>query len=472
MPITRSNTLHFNRHKSSGFDFTFIDGQIRQKLYVAGTDLNIFVYDGVYDQQRDITSASNTSQRFTSSPSTQGYRSVKQAFDDDPATHYEGVTPPSLAGNEFIQIDLGSDDSNRAIVNGLGIAGFGVQTLPTALEFYGSADDITWDILAVLTTTTSDDLQTFDVLNDVGYRYYKLVAANDAHDLGVWKISAIELYSEPGATGVQDHFFIENRDRKYSSTPLQLMCWYDIPDKPHDLGMFGFGIPSDQVELTILMSDVQTLLGRALMTGDIVTLPHLGDHSTDDANTQYGAVSDNEFGKMYEVIDVNIPSDGYDRMWRSHLHTVVATPLKARQETYDVTGVPDEGFIDLDAPHPLTTHESNTALNNEVQREAQNSGELGIDTSNLSGNSSNPCTQDGIPNDGSPYTVGTDFPSAPALDEWFLNESYSVPRLYQYNGTKWVQREKAIRSTLGAHDTERGVLRRMLDGNSQPVTKK
>jgi len=227
MPVQRTNTLHFNRRKDTGLDWTFIDGQIRQQLYAAGTDLNVYKYDGVYDQFNDITNASNVDHVFTASPSSEIYREAKKAFDNNSETYYESLTVPTNISNEFIQIDFGSETKNKIVINGLGLNGFGIGTLPKIIEFFGSNDGITWDILSVITTTTADTLQRSIVVNDDAYQMYKFVAMDETHSAGTWKIENIELYSEAGINGIQDHFFIENRDRKY--------VFYDVQTHPMHL---------------------------------------------------------------------------------------------------------------------------------------------------------------------------------------------------------------------------------------------
>jgi len=266
-------------------------------------------------------------------------------------------------------------------------------------------------------------------------------------------------------------FFIENRDRRYDGTPLNILGWYDIPEKRADLGFFGFSTP-EQIEVTLLISDTKVLLGRAMMTGDIIVMQHIGDHSDDESNALYGGVDDQINGKMYEVTDVQVDTAGYSRYWRDHLYKIVASPLKHKQETYDITGLPDDGYIDLTAPHPLVTQSSDITLNNEISREAKNAGELGMDTTNLSGESSDKFTHDGLPNDGSPYTVGTDYPVGPVINQYFLHEGYNPAKLYQWDGFRWIQKESNVRQSLGAGNTERGRLKQMLSNNPKDLDEK
>jgi len=469
MTVQRSNTLFFNKRKDTGNDWKFVDRLIREMLYAGGTDLNVYTYDGVFDQYKDVTGGSNRTQVFSGSPATKPYRSPEEAFDDATDSFYESATIPTNISQEYVQIDFGPDSKDKIIINGVGIAGYETGSLPQIINFEGSNDGNTWDALGVLTMSQATTLQRFQVniIDNAAYRYYRFVAAEATFNNSNWKLQNLELYSEAGATGVQDKFFIENRDRSYSNDPFSLLCWYEIPDKPHDLGYAGFLIPTDQVELTLLISDVKTTLGRAIGTGDIVTLPHIADNSNDQGGPANGVD-----GRIYEVIDVEVASDGYDRRWRDHLYKVTAVPAKHRQETYDVLGNPSDGFIDLTAPHPLVSQGSDISLNNANDREADNAGEFGFADDDLYGDTNDLFSQDGIPNDGSPYTVGLDFPTNPTVNEYFLNESYEVPRLYQWDGYRWIHKESAVRQSLDSGETQRGSLKKMLsDPNKEPIDK-
>lgn len=468
MPVTRSNTLFFNKRKSTGFDYNFIDDQIRQKLYVGGTDLNVYKVLGTHDQYKDVTDKSNVSQNFSATASSLAHRGADKAFDNNDETYYESSTIPALGSGEFIRIDFGTEDKDRIIINGFGLSSFDIGNLPQDIEFQGSMDGVSWDSLGNFVTTALDELQRFDVTNTTAYRYYQILAQDETWNSDVIKIKEIELYSEAGATGVQDKFFLENRDRKYSASAISLLTWYEIPEKPHDLGFFGFGIPTDQVELTLLISDTKTALGRSLQTGDIVTLPHIGD----DSNDEGGPVTGGD-GKMYEVVDPTIDVDGYDVRWRDHLYKVVCVPLKHRQETYDVTGDPNEGYIDLSGTHPLLTQDADIAINNEIQREAENAGHHGQDRSGIYDTDSRDIrAMDGIPNTGEPYTVGTDFPVSPNTGDWFLHEGYSPAVLYQWDGYRWIRQEIDAREGLDGRDSQRGNLKDILEsGADKPLDK-
>jgi len=67
------------------------------------------------------------------------------------------------------------------------------------------------------------------------------------------------------------------------------------------------------------------LIGRKLMTGDVIELPHLRDDTSLDATV-------GEIKKYYVVQDSNRSASGYGPTWYSHLWRVRCTPIVDTQE--------------------------------------------------------------------------------------------------------------------------------------------
>jgi hypothetical protein len=68
-------------------------------------------------------------------------------------------------------------------------------------------------------------------------------------------------------------------------------------------------------------------------------------------------------------------------------------------------------------------------------------------------------TEDGVPPNGAPVTVGFAFPYNPVEGQFHLRTDYLPNRLFRYNGVRWIKFEDNVRMTmsnLGASDTGTG----------------
>jgi len=466
--VSRSNTLFFNKRKGTTFDFGFMDKIIRESFYIGGTDLVVYRALGTYNQLKNIVSSSNPEQSFSAfSTSETPRREAKKAFNGDPATYYESANLPDIAGNEFIEIDFGEALERYVVINGFGIQQFNLGSLPATIDVLGSPNGISFNLLDTIQLSDSVGLVRYDINNTAKHRKYRFVAKEATFTNILWTVAILELYSEAGEDnqcGIQDTFLLENRDRRYDKNGCTLLCHYEIPEKPHDLSKFGFIIPSDQIEITTLRSDAQSILGRDLFIGDIVTLPHVGDHSHDEGGEIDKArlvdpkTPDEIDGRRYEVLDISIAAAGYDVRWRDHLLRVVAAPLKDGIQTIDITGSPDD--IPTDAGE-IRTRDLLEPITDSIHTEAANAGELGLDMSLIAHPTDvpqeiGPYTADAFPPNDEAFTEGVDFPSSPTEDQWFRHTGYDPIRLYQFNGSRWVRKEIEFRESLDGRETVRG----------------
>ena len=93
-------------------------------------------------------------------------------------------------------------------------------------------------------------------------------------------------------TKVQDLLFMENRDRKYDPDVYELRGVYNVTDNDFDLSQFGLFLTNDTLFITFHTNDMIEKLGRKLMPGDVLELPHLRDdlllsHDRDAINKFY-----------------------------------------------------------------------------------------------------------------------------------------------------------------------------------------
>jgi hypothetical protein len=141
----------------------------------------------------------------------------------------------------------------------------------------------------------------------------------------------------PDPFQIQDLLFLENRDRKYDPDIYQLRGVYNLQDIDFNLSQFGLFLQNDTVFITFHINDTVEKLGRKIMSGDVIELPHLKD--------EYAA-NDLQFAlKRYYVIEeVNRAAEGFSVTWYPHLYRAKCKPLVDSQEFKDIL----DGIADSD----------------------------------------------------------------------------------------------------------------------------
>ena len=93
------------------------------------------------------------------------------------------------------------------------------------------------------------------------------------------------VYSQDDPTNIQDMLFLENRDRKYDPDIYRLRGVYNVQDIDFNLSQFGLFLQNDTVFVTFHINDTVEKIGRKLISGDVIELPHLDDeHALNDLN--------------------------------------------------------------------------------------------------------------------------------------------------------------------------------------------
>ena len=82
---------------------------------------------------------------------------------------------------------------------------------------------------------------------------------------------------------IQDLLFLENRDRKYAEDIFILRGVYNVQDTDFNLSQFGLFLQNDTIFITFHINDTVEKIGRKLISGDVLELPHLkDDHALND----------------------------------------------------------------------------------------------------------------------------------------------------------------------------------------------
>ena len=280
-------------------------------------------------------------------------------------------------------------------------------------------------------------------------------------------------YDAVKETNIQDMLFLENRDRKYDPDIYTMRGIYNVQDIDFNLSQFGLFLSNDTLFLTIHINSSVKTLGRKIMAGDVIELPHLKD--------EY-ALNDLSFAlkRFYVVEDVNRAAEGFSQTWYPHLYRLKLKQIVDSQEFKEILDLPaEEGATGGDTLRSLlSTYDKEMQINDAVVAQAEaDAPKAGYDTSHYfslqldeNGNTELVDTDgddipdtmrsavksgyngyllgDGIPTNGESFGHGISFPTNTTVGDFFLRTDFSPNRLFRYDGNRWVKQEDNVRMTL------------------------
>lgn len=288
-------------------------------------------------------------------------------------------------------------------------------------------------------------------------------------------------YDAVAETNIQDLLFLENRDRKYDPDIYTMRAIYNVQDIDFDLSQFGMFLSNDTLFMTIHINSSVKTLGRKIMSGDVIELPHLKD--------EY-ALNDAAFAlkRFYVVDDVNRAAEGFSQTWYPHLYRLKLKQIVDSQEFAEILDLPAEEGSDNTLRDLLSTYEKEMQISNAVVAQAEaDSPKSGfdishyyslatnedgsvalrtadqgdIDASNVNTNADEVTDRpdrsgytgylvgqgDNAPN-GAPFGFGIKFPIDHQEGDYFLRTDFLPNRMFKYDGIRWVKVEDDIRMTL------------------------
>jgi hypothetical protein len=136
-------------------------------------------------------------------------------------------------------------------------------------------------------------------------------------------------------TNIQDIIFLENRDRKYDTDIVRIRGHYNVQNLDFDLTQFGIFLTNDTIYVTVHYNDMIDLIGRKLIVGDVLELPHLLDNHPLNTTINYA------LKRFYQVTDANYASEGFSSTWYPHLWRIKAEPLTNSEQFKDILNAPD-----------------------------------------------------------------------------------------------------------------------------------
>tara|TARA_B110000503_G_scaffold89598_1_gene135624 strand:+ start:847 stop:2229 length:1383 start_codon:yes stop_codon:yes gene_type:complete len=280
-------------------------------------------------------------------------------------------------------------------------------------------------------------------------------------------------YNAVKETNIQDLLFMENRDRKYDPDVYTMRGIYNVQDNDFSLSQFGMFLDNDTLSLTIHINSSVKTLGRKMISGDVIELPHMKDEYA--ANDYSVALK-----RFYVVEDVNRASEGFSPTWYPHLYRLKLKQIVDSQEFKEILDLP----ADENAPggntlrDMLSTFEREMQINNAVVDQAEadapksgydtssyyslevNSTEAGSDVQVTKVNNETVTAppaklgyngyllgDENVPN-GANFGHGLEFPAAPTKGDYFLRTDFMPKRMFQYDGAAWRKVHDVNRMTM------------------------
>jgi len=141
-------------------------------------------------------------------------------------------------------------------------------------------------------------------------------------------------YISPDPTQIQDLLFLENRDRKYDPNIYRLRGHYNVQNLDFDLSQFGLFLNNDIIFITVHYNDMIDIVGRKLMVGDVLELPHLLDYNPLKETIPVA------LKRFYQITDANFASEGFSQTWYPHLWRIKCEPMVDSQEFSNILKEP------------------------------------------------------------------------------------------------------------------------------------
>lgn len=254
--------------------------------------------------------------------------------------------------------------------------------------------------------------------------------------------------NKAGETKIQDMLFLENRDRRYAKDILELRGIYNIQDSEFDLKQFGIFLANDDIFIEFHTNDMIGIVGRKLMNGDVLELPHLRDDALLDPDAS-------AINKFYVVTDASRASDGYSQTWFPHVWRVKCTPLTDSQEYEDVLTKQADDPFGLPMSDNLRDLMSNIGLELGINEAVVEEAKVHVAARNFETRQLYvvPGEERGMafpwvfagdgdpPNGAVPTGSGNVFPDEPQVGDYYLRTDYEPAVLFVREAKRWVRIE-------------------------------
>jgi len=272
-------------------------------------------------------------------------------------------------------------------------------------------------------------------------------------------------------TSIQDVLFLENRDRKYDNNIYELRGIYQRPEISFDLRQFGLFLSGDSISMTVHLNTMIDSIGRKLLSGDVIELPHLKDDAVlNEIND--GLQSTTAINKFYVIKDATWDSSGFAPTWYPHIWGMKLEPITDSQEFSDIldrevlsdgvlgdkkTGEDGSGDTLRDI---LSNFKDSIGISDAILSEAEKQvplrnfetahfyvipgDEFGKQFPWIFAGDGNP------PNGASLAGSGSIFPTSPLENDYFLRVDFEPNVLFQRKNSTWIRVEVDYRKKWNA----------------------
>lgn len=234
-------------------------------------------------------------------------------------------------------------------------------------------------------------------------------------------------------TKIQDLLFLENRDRIYDPDIYELRGVYNVGDQDFDLTQFGLFLSADTIFVSFHINDMVERMGRKLMAGDVIELPHVRDDLLLDQSKP-------AINKFYVIQDAARAAEGFSQTWYPHIWRIKASPMTDAQEYRDI--LQKQASIDSTdtLKDALSTYQRELEISNAIIEQGERIAPTILDKNENIIQDTTKKYQEGaspIYNHGETLEEGLSFPLNPHNGDFFLRTDYSPPTLFVYRGTRW-----------------------------------
>lgn len=281
-------------------------------------------------------------------------------------------------------------------------------------------------------------------------------------------------------TNIQDLLFMENRDRKYDPDVYLIRGIYTVQDQDFDLSQFGLFLSNDTLYLTVHINNSVKTIGRKLIAGDVIELPHLKDEY---ALNDYSVA----LKRFYVIDEVSRAAEGFSQTWYPHLYRLRLKQISDSQEYKEILDLPADDDSNVKLRDVLSTYEKELQINDAVIAQGEVDALLSgydvhhfytlatnpdgsvnlvtVDLSDINTADSTYLASVGLgrppkegysgyllgvadaPN-GSPFGTGITFPANKETGDYYLRTDFIPHRMFRYDGTKWTRVKDDVRMTM------------------------
>jgi hypothetical protein len=267
-------------------------------------------------------------------------------------------------------------------------------------------------------------------------------------------------YTNQSEKNIQDLLFMENRDRAYEPDVYNLRGHYTIQDIDFQLAQFGLFINNDTLFITFHLNDMVSSLGRKIIPGDVLEMPHLRDYYPLNEDVPIA------LKKYYVVQEATRASEGYAPTWWPHIWRCKVVSMVDSQEYRDILDQQASEDSNSTIKDLLSSYNINNQINDAIVKQSESDVPFsGYDTTGLyvvpqaDGVTPTQGVQgylvgNGIPPNGLAVTADVAFPLNPVQGQYVLRTDYLPNRLFRYDGKKWIAIEDIQRQAItGTYNT-------------------